>query len=461
MAGARAGIDRGALSWAMFEWARNPYVLCCVIYVLGPYIANVVLGGGPKGQATFSAWQTIAGVIVACTAPFLGATADRLGHRKPLLAVSVAIMAPALFAEYWAMPDGAGGLPIWGLEIVAIIVGVAYTWTEVLHNSMLTTAAKPSQLSQLSGLGLALGNAGGLLVLIFVLFAFALPGQFPIRGLPAHPLFGLDPATHETARIVAPISAVWLVLFALPLFLFTPDRNPSGESVFAAFRDGVGNVFSTLRKLVREYRNVARFLLTRMVYVDGTTAIVIYGGVYAQSALHWNFVEMLVFGVSLSIFAVLGGFVASWLDHAFGCKRAIAIEVIVSLICLMIEVSMSPTQMFFLIPVDPAHHVWSGPIFQTAPEVAYLAASLLIAVAISATYASSRALVAMLAPEGMEGQIFGLYSLSGSASAWLAPMLVTIFTSVFQSFRAGFGSIGILLVVGFVLLLFVKPPKAA
>jgi UMF1 family MFS transporter len=97
-------------------------------------------------------------------------------------------------------------------------------------------------------------------------------------------------------------------------------------------------------------------------------------------------------------------------------------------------------------------------LFNTLPEVGYMGFAIVIAMSITAAYASSRSLMARLAPEGMEGEVFGLYALAGSATAWLGPMLVEHFTETYQSQRAGFGSIAILLVVGFVLLLFVKPP---
>lgn len=454
-------IDRGAVSWAVYEWARNPYVLLCVIYVFAPYLTNVVLGGGAHGQAIFSGWQTMGGLIVALTSPFLGAAADRLGHRKPALALVTLVMAVPLALMWFALPHEAA-LPMFAIQLFSILAGVAYTWTEVLHNSMLTLAARPAQLSKVSGLGLALGNAGGLVVLLFVLFAFALPGQIPIPGLPDHPLFGLNPAAFEPQRITAPIVAVWLVLFSVPLFLWTPDRNPSGEKLFAAIRDGFGGVARTVTRLFRDYRNVALFLIARMIYVDGTTAVVIFGGIYASGALHWGLIEMLAFGVILSTFAVFGGFISAWLDDKLGAKRAVAIELIITLLCLLVEVSISPTQMLFVIPADPSVHVWGGPIFSTAPELLYLGASVVIAISITAAYASSRSLMAQLAPPGMEGEIFGLYALSSSASAWLAPLLLTIFTALYQSQRAGFGSIGLLLIVGLALLMFVKqPPRAA
>jgi UMF1 family MFS transporter len=54
--------------------------------------------------------------------------------------------------------------------------------------------------------------------------------------------------------------------------------------------------------------------------------------------------------------------------------------------------------------------------------------------------------------------LFGLYALAASATAWLGPLLVGVFTTLYASQRAGFGAIAILLVIGFALLLFVKPP---
>lgn len=453
--GVSSKISRGAWSWALFEWARNPWVILGTIYVFAPYVSNVVIGDPVRGQAMIAGWHATAGVIIAITAPFLGAAADRMGRRKPLLAVCIAALALCIAAMWWALPNGAG-IPIWVLGAITTASGVAFVYTEVLHNSMLTRVAPPGVLSRVSGMGLSLGNAASVLLLLFVLLTMALPGQVALPFLPDAPMFGLDRAAHEPDRAVTLLSAAWLVVFAVPLFLYTPDLTTTGERFGDAVRHGAGNVLRTIRKL-DQYRNVALFLIARMLYADGKTAILIFSGVYASGVMGWNLLEMLSYGILLSVFAVCGGILSGWLDHAVGLKRAVVLEIAVTLVCLVFMVSMSPETLFFM-PIAPNVAVWDSPLFATAPEIAYLGFAVIIAISITAAYGSSRALMARLAPAGMEGEVFGLYALSGTATSFLAPALVAYFTTTYQSLRAGFASIALLLFLGLALLLFVKPP---
>lgn len=449
-------MNRGEWGWALFEWARNPYVLLCTIYVLAPYISTVVIGDPVRGQATIAGWHAYAGMAVALTAPFLGAASDRMGRRLPLLAVVTAALGVSVLALWWALPGGRG-LPLWALGAAIIVAGVCYAWSELLHNALLTRATTPQTMSAVSGLGLALGNAASVLLLAFVLFAFALPGVVDAPFLPDAPLFGLDPDTHEPSRIAAPIVAVWLAVFVAPMFLYTPDQGSTGERFGDAVRHGFGAVLRTVLKL-GDYRNVALFLVARMLYADGKTAILIVSGVYAAGVMDWGLIEMLLYGMLLSVFAVFGGLLAGWLDRAVGGKRAVFIELAVTLICLLAMVSMSERAVFFVIPVEEGAKVWNSPVFATAPELAYLAVGVVIAVSITAAYASSRTLMARLAPAAMQGEIFGLYALAGSATVWMGPMLVAYFTAAYQSQRAGFASVALLLLAGMALLVFVRPP---
>ncbi|PZO55789.1 MAG: hypothetical protein DCF16_01565 [Alphaproteobacteria bacterium] len=247
-----------------------------------------------------------------------------------------------------------------------------------------------------------------------------------------------------------------MTVFSVPLFLWSPDGAAGGGAkLFDSIAQGAINVTRTIRKL-RDYKNVALFLLARMFYADGTTAILIFSGAYASGVMGWDLLEMLLYGLSLSIVAVSGGFFGAWLEHRIGSRNALASMIALTLLCLVAMTSMSLTSILFM-PASSAP-VWDAPVFQSAPELAYLGFSMLIAISITSAIASGRSLMAKLAPKGMEGELFGLYALSNAATVWLGPMLVEYFTSAYQSQRAGFASIAILLLAGLLLLLRVKPP---
>ncbi len=450
---------KGQISWATFEWARNPYVILITIYVFAPYFSTHVVGDPVRGQAIWGNINAIGGFVIALLGPLLGAIADSGGRRKPWIISFVAIMAFATFSMWFALPMD-GGVGILGAAVLVILANVAFEFSAVFHNSMLPYVAPHKKVAGLSGLGLALGNLSSLLILIFMLIAFMLPGVVDWSFVPTAALFGLDVAAHENSRISGPIAAVWMVLFSLPLILFTPDTTASGANAKDAVRNGLSSVVRTVKGL-KHYQNVALYLLARMFYNDGKTAVLVFGGVYAAGVFQWGPLTLTIYGVVLSIFAVAGGFLGGWLDNTFGSRNAILISIGGTSLGLLLAVSMTPNEIFF-VPYDTAaaEPLWSLPFFSTVPEMAYLSVVILIAIFITAAYANSRTMLARIAPPEKMSEFFGLYALSGTATAFLGPLLVGVATALSESQRVGFGSVLILLVGGMALMLFVKEERA-
>lgn len=323
---------------------------------------------------------------------------------------------------------------------------------------MLPTIAHGNRMAHLSGLGLALGNAGALIILVTMLCLVALPGIVDWPFVAKAPWFGLDPAQAEPSRSAGPVVAVWLVLFTLPLLLFTPDQPSTGVKIGAAIRGSWMQVRTTILKL-KHYRNIATYLLARMLYNDGKTAILIIGGVYASGTFGWGFVEMLVYGIVLTIFAVFGGLFGGVLDNWVGSQRAIMISIGGTMLGLVLALSVTPDEIFF-VPYEVTGPIISLPFFNTLPEIVYASLVILIAIFITAAYANSRTMLARIAPREMMGEFFGLYALSGSVTAFVGTALVDFATTVLGSTRLGFGSVLILLGAGFALMFFVKPERA-
>jgi len=450
----------GQTSWAMFEWARNPYVLVITIYLFSPYFANFVVGDGVRGQGLAGAIQTWSGIIIALLAPFLGAIADRGGRRKPWIALYTVILAGAMMLLWFSMPHSSA----WGIFCVGALMAaanVAYEFSAVFHNALLPTIASPRGVAGLSGLGLALGNAAGIILLLFMLITLSLPGHVPWSFIPSHPIWGVSQALHEPERLAGPIVAVWLLAFCLPLFFFTPDRPSSNVPLRTAMIEGVKGVIATVRSL-KHYKNVGAYLLARLFFNDGMTAVLVFGGIYASTTFHWGPIPMLVYGIELSIFAVAGGFFGGWLDNFFGSKRAIFISIGGTALFGLLSLTMAPDRILWFIPYDlHAPHVWSLPFFNTWPEIIFLGIVNFIAVLITAGYANSRTMLARIAPPEKMAEFFGLYSLSGQSTSFLATGLVTWLTLASHNQRIGLLGETVFLTIGLALMFFVKEQRTA
>ena len=450
-------LDRAAWSWALFQGSRDPYVILIMIYVFTPYFVRDVVGNAVQGQILVAAAAKYAGWVVLLTVPLLGAAIDRMGPRKPWLAATVALMVPLTAALWWVVPGGSiGSIGIMGAFAILAAMQLLIAYSDTLHNALLLPAAGMARAGAASGLALALANFTSVTLLAFVVWAFALPGKVSWSFIPAHPLFGLDPLTHQTDRIVAPLCAVLMLVGALPLFAWVPDVPSSGTRIGAAIRGGAADLIALFRE-ARGHGNALLYLASVLLFTDGLTGILVFTGIYAAGALGWGSLELLAYGMILSVFAVGGGLLAGWLDQRIGPKAALKLELAGVIVSQLVSLGQTKTLLFFQ-PYDPAAHapLWSGPMFKTAPDLALIACGFLGAVSVTAAYASRRTMLTRVVPPGKVGVFFGLFAIAGTATMWLGPMLVEIATSLTGSQRAGLLPISGLVLVGLVLLVFVR-----
>jgi UMF1 family MFS transporter len=218
----------GLCSWISFDWA----VIACFglinIFIFAPYFTNHVVGDPVKGQAIWGYTQASAGFLIALASPLLGSMADASGARKPWIKIFWLIGAIAMML-LWFAEAGApyGMLPI---IINLIVISICIEYMVVFHNAMLPSLVRERNLGTWSGISFGVGYIGSVAALFFVLSAFSLPEET---------LFGLNKAAHEQDRIIGPLSAVWMTLFILPLFLFAPDRKSTGLGKREAVRQGI------------------------------------------------------------------------------------------------------------------------------------------------------------------------------------------------------------------------------
>lgn len=441
--------------WVLFDWAAQPYFTLINTFVYAPFFASAIAANPVEGQAMWGFATSAAGIAIAILSPVLGAIADASGRRKPWIAAFGLLLVVGASLLWF----GRAGAP----ETVAIVL-VAFVlatigaeFATVFNNSMMPTLVPPQRIGRLSGLGWAVGYLGGMTSLIFMLgFLVASPetGR-TLVGL--EPLFGLDPGQREGDRAAGPLTALWFILFIIPLFLFTPDV-PARMGMGAAVRSGMASLTATLKE-VRRHRNVLIFLVANMIYMDGLVALFALGGIYAAGVFGWTTIEIGLFGIFLTITGTAGALLGGRLDDTLGSKVVILGSIFVLTFSVITILLIGPGHVFFVF--QTALPAPGDGLFATAPEQVYLLLGGLIGAAAGPLQAASRSLLVQLAPRAQIGQFFGLFALSGKVTAFVGPFLAGVVTLALNDQRAGLGMLAIMFLVGAMVLASVRTERAA
>jgi UMF1 family MFS transporter len=444
----------GQFSWALFDWANQPFFTIVTTFIFAPYFANVLVGDPVQGQAAWGFTQSASGALIALMSPFLGAMADAGGRRKPfILAFQLLLIAgcAGLQFAYPNRPDLI--LPIsWAV----ILATVGAEMSIVFNNAQLPNIVRPERMGRLSGFGWGLGYCGGLVSLLLVL-AVSMPSMLGLATEDG-PLFGLDVSTRELERLVGPASALWIAIFVLPMFLFTPDSvGARRQPLLVAAREGGRSLLSTVKQLPR-FGNALRYLIAFMLYNDGLAAIIAFGGVYAAATFGWSTVTLGIFGIVLTVFAIPGSFLGGRLDDWIGSKRTIQFAIAGVIVATLGIVSVTATHVFFVVPADPISPTRG--LFGSLQEKVLMGFALILGFCMGPMQAASRTMVGRIAPPGMTGEFYGLFALSGRATAWMAPLAIGVVTAATQSTRIGMACVLFFLVVGFILLWKVREERA-
>ena len=429
----------------LFDWAAQPFFTVITTFIFGPYLVSRLAQDPAAGQAAWSYTLTLSGIVIALLAPVMGSIADASGARKPWIAAFATIKILSLAALWYAAP---GSSLLFAIAMI-VLATVAAEFSIVFNDSMMPRLVSPADTGRISNIAWGLGYLGGMIVLVAVVALIAANPATGKTAIGIAPLFGLDPATGEDARITGPISALWYLVFILPMFFFTPDEK-KGLPIAAAVSAGFADLSVALRDL-RKKPGILRFLIARMIYQDGVNGLLALGGTFAAGMFAWQTFELGIYGIMLNVVAIGGCLFASRLDRRLGSKAV----VVISLVCLTVAtlgiVSTGPGfTLFGLVPLSTAD---SGALFATAAEKAYILYGLLIGIAFGPVQASARSYLAQSIHPDEAGRYFGLYALSGRATSFLAPLSVALVTTATGSARIGMMALIAFLSAGLLLLL--------
>ena len=406
---------KGSLfSWALYDWANSAFFAVIQTFVFATYFIQSVAKNDTIGSTQWGNTIGAAGLVVAICAPFIGAVADQMGHRKPWIGWFTALSIAAIGGLWFVAPSQQFVL----LALLLVFFGtVGSEFAIIFYNAMLPDLASEERMGRWSGWSWGLGYAGGLACLVVALFVFV-----DVE----HPPFGLEKAAAEHVRATFVLVALWYALFSVPMFLFTSDRPQTGIGLSSAVQSGWKQLKTSIRE-VRKYKQIVRFLVARMVFIDALATGFAFGGIYAAGTFDLGERDVLLFGIGLNLTAGLGAATFAWLDDQLGSRTTMLISLMGLIVCTSAVLLVQNVLWFWVF-------------------------GLLLGIFVGPVQAASRTYMGHVAPQDLQNQMFGLMALSGKVTAFLGPLLVGWLTFWADSQRIGMSVIVLLFVIGFGLL---------
>ena len=421
---------RTIFSWSMYDFANQPFTTLVVTFIYGTFFTKVIAENEIVGTMLWSRGITITAIIVALLSPIMGAIADRGGYRK-------------LYLIFWTWVSIIGALILWFpvegqvvFALTAFIIGnVGFEMGGVFCNAFLPEITTKKNIGRVSGYGWSFGYVGGLIALAIALLLFVNPDI---------PIFNLDKSTHEHIRATNIMVAIWFAIFSIPTFLFVDQEKRPKQKIKPMIIESINQVRNTFRN-IRQYKEMTKFLIARLIYNDGLITVFAFGGIYAAGTFGFSFQDIIIFGIVLNVAAGFGAFLMGFLDDMIGGKTTIQISNVGLIVACIIAVSAPDRDLFNItIPII-------GSILITGKSMFWLS-GILIGIFSGPNQSASRSLMARFVPKDRENEFFGFFAFSGKATAFMGPFLLGVLTQIFESQRYGIAVVILFLIVGFILL---------
>ena len=393
-----------------------------VTFVYATYFTQTFAEDADRGTVLWSRGITISSLIIALISPVLGALADRSGLRRRFLAAATLVSVGATAWLAFIVP-GSGNAVLAALSLF-VVANVGFEVGMVFYNAFLPQVSTPRTIGRISGYAWGLGYAGGLVCLVFALLGLIGLGD-------GAPWLSLSTEDGFNVRASNLLVAGWFLLFSLPALVLLRDEevrrsDVSTGGLVASVRGAFQDIGRTLTR-IREFKDIVRFLVARLIYNDGLITVFAFGGVYAAGTFGMDTAEVIVFGIALNVAAGLGAFLFGLLDDRLGGRTTVLCSLVGLFVCSLVAVA-APNKAWF----------WG--------------AALVLGLFMGPNQSASRSLMARFAPQRYESEFFGFFAFSGKATAFLGPMLLGLITAGYGQ-RAGVSVVLVFFLVGGLLLL--------
>jgi UMF1 family MFS transporter len=375
--------------------------------------------GAISGSSVWGYLVSVSMLLVAVSAPVLGAIADLRGSRKRFLFL---FCYAGVAATAFLFLVGPGD--IWLAIIFYLLSSACLEWSLTFYNSFLPQITTRQQMGRISGFGWAFGYVGGVLCLILTMAIIRWPEWL-----------GIPSSDYLPVRSTALLVALWWGFFSIPTFLWLREPSsgrelPHGTSYL---RVGFKRLAHTLRK-IHQFRELVKFLIAFLIYNDGVQTVIVMAAVFGAEVLGMSQDELIACFILIHVVAIVGSMALGYLGDRMTTKRAINVTLLVWTAAVS-----------YVLVIEESWEFW--------------VLAVVVGFVLGGVQASSRALLAQFTPKENSAEFFGLFATSGKFAAIFGPALFALIADLTGSVRYGVASILIFFVVGWSILHFVDEEK--
>ncbi len=377
-------LRKPTLSWALYDWGNSAFATTVMAGFFPVFYSTLSKDlNGQESQFWFNITLSGSGILVAISAPILGAIGDRGGSRKKFLA-TFAMLGVAMTAGLAWVHAG-----MWQVGLLLYALGtIGFAGANIFYDSMLVDVSDEQNFDLVSAFGYALGYIGGGLLFAVNVLMVTKP-EF----------FGLADAGAAVRTSFITVAA-WWALFTVPLLLgvremTTPDR----ASPLRAVREGLAQLSQTFHE-IRKLRVLMLFLAGYWFYMDAVNTVIRTAVYFGDSVLGLPKTDLVMALLVTQFVAFPAALAFGWLGKRIGPRPAILLGLAVYITALV--------------------YAWRW--LNTGADFYTLAIA--IGLVQGGVQALSRSLYARLIPASKTAEFFGFFNMVGKFATILGPLLM-------------------------------------
>ena len=401
-----------AWRWAFYDWANSAFATTVMAGFFPIFFKSYWAAELQDAESTFiiGSANSIVGLLIAISAPIMGALADA-GNSKKKLLVTFATIGIIATGYLFFIPESS-----WRFAITFYAIGViGFSGGNIFYDSLLVSVAKEDERNRVSSLGFSLGYLGGGLLFLLNVLMFSFPNAF-----------GLNSQIEAVLWSFLSV-AIWWTIFSLPLVtgVKEPGVYEKSKSLLQTSKDAFKSLRQTSQS-ISQYRSAVIFLLAYFLYMDGVDTIIrmstSYGSDIGLSAQSMISALLLTQFIGFPATLVFGRY-----SDKFGHKQTLSFAIVVYIGVVLFSSQMDTAIEFFIM-------------------------ASVIGLVQGGVQAISRSYFSSLIPADKAAEFFGFYNFIGKSSVFIGPFMVSGIALITNSPSAGILSLLLLFIPGLILL---------